>query len=170
MGASFESGGALSPERVDSLNRLGFVWDVHQWQWNITFHELLQYKEIYGHVDVPVSYGGLGLWVLNQRTHYNSYRKGKKPAGGMTDARVEMLKFCGFEFDLGEQISQQADERWQKRLNELQEYKKKWGTFKVKQGHNPSLYNWCMNAKAMLKNSKMKKERKDALRSIGYLD
>ena len=30
MGSSFEYGGLLSRDRVDRLDRLGFVWDVHQ--------------------------------------------------------------------------------------------------------------------------------------------
>ena len=30
MGSSFEYGGLFSRDRVDRLDRLGFVWDVHQ--------------------------------------------------------------------------------------------------------------------------------------------
>lgn len=37
MGTSFEyGGGLLSPDRVDRLDRLGFVWDVHQVRTNMT--------------------------------------------------------------------------------------------------------------------------------------
>lgn len=116
-----------------------------------------------------MSYGGLGLWVLNQRSDYNSYRKGKQ--SGMTPARLELLKNVGFEFELGQKILSAADERWQMRLNELKEYKEKWGTFIVKQHHNPSLYNWIQHQKTKLQGKKfsMKKEREAALRSIGFL-
>lgn len=170
IGTSFENGGLLSQDRVDRLDRLGFIWDVHQWQWNQTYHELLQYKEEHNHTDVPMSYGGLGLWVFNQRKNYNSYRKGKQ--SGITPDRIELLKNIGFQFDLGQKILSEADERWQMRLNELEDYKKRHGSFSVKQSHNPSLYNWCQQQKAKLQGRKspMKKEREDALRSIGFLE
>lgn len=165
--ASFESGGLLSPERVDRLNELGFVWDVHQWQWNQKYHELLQYKEEHNNTNVPMSYGGLGLWVFNQRADCHSYQKGKQ--SGMTPERLDMLKDIGFEFDLGKKIQSAADERWKMRFNELKEYGEKWGTIKVKQTHNPSLYTWCQNQKACWKRSKLKREREKSLQSIGFL-
>mmetsp|Transcript_16313 Transcript_16313/g.35243 ORF Transcript_16313/g.35243 Transcript_16313/m.35243 type:complete len:572 (-) Transcript_16313:20-1735(-) len=170
MGSSFESDGLLSQERVGGLDRLGFVWDVHQWQWNQKYHELLLYKVKHNDTNVPMSYGGLGLWVFNQRAHYNSFLKGKQ--SGMTPSRLELLKNIGFEFDLGKKILSAADERWQMRLNELKEYEEKWGSFNVKQNHNSSLYNWCQHQKAKLqgKKSSLKKAREDALRSIGFLD
>ena len=167
-GSSFESGGLLSQERVDRLDRLGFVWDVHQWQWDQKYHELLQYKEKHHDTNVPMSYGGLGLWVFNQRAHYNSYRKENQSS--MTPARLELLNNIGFEFDLGQKILSAADERWQTRLNELKEYENEWGSFKVKQTRNPSLYNWCQHQKHQRKKSSLKKEREDALRAIGFLD
>ena len=168
MGSAFEDGGLLSSERVQRLDRLGFVWDVHQWQWDQAYHELLQYKAEHNHTNVPMSYGGLGLWVFNQRSDYNSYRKGKQ--SGMTPARLDLLQKIGFEFDLGQRIISEADKRWQMRLNELNDYKKEWGTFHVKQSRNLTLYNWCQHQKAMLQRKQLKKEREDALRTIGFLN
>jgi hypothetical protein len=115
-----------------------------------------------------MSYGGLGLWVFNQRSDYNSYKKWKQC--GMTPARLELLRDVGFEFELGQKILSAADERWQMRMNELRDYEGKWGTFNVRQSHNPSLYNWIQTQKAKLQGKKLKKEREDALRSIGFLN
>jgi hypothetical protein len=98
----------LSRERVDRLDRLGFVWDVQGWQWNQTFPKLLRCKTEHGHTNVPMSYGGLGLWVLNQRSDYNSYRKGKQ--SGVTPERLELLKTVGFEFDFGQKMLSAADD------------------------------------------------------------
>lgn len=114
------------------------------------------------------------MWVFNQRAHYNSYRKGKKSL--MTPGRLALLKSIGFEFDLGKKIRSAAEERWQRRLDELKEYETKWGTFNVKQRHNPTLYNWCghqrrcYRAKLQGKNSPLNTEREDALKAIGFLD
>mmetsp|Transcript_43196 Transcript_43196/g.75790 ORF Transcript_43196/g.75790 Transcript_43196/m.75790 type:complete len:573 (-) Transcript_43196:20-1738(-) len=176
MGSSFlESGGLLSDERVDRLDRLGFVWDVHQWQWDQSYYELLQYKKDHNDTNVPMNYGPLGSWVFNQRAHYNnSYQKGKK--SHMTPTRLELLRNIGFEFELGKKIRSAADERWQTRLDELKEYEEKWGTFSVKQNHNPTLYNWCQHqrrcyrARLQGKKSPLNKEREDALQSVGFLN
>jgi len=117
-----------------------------------------------------MSYGGLRLWVFNQRSDYISYRKGKQ--SGMTPARLELLRNVGFEFVLGQKILSADDERWQMRLNELRDHGEKWGTFNVKQSHYPSLYTWIQHQKAKLrgKKSSLKKEREATLRSIGFLD
>lgn len=174
MGVSFEGGGQLSQDRVDRLNDLGFVWDVHQYQWNQTYHDLLAYRNEHGDCNVPMSFGGLGLWVFNQRAHYNSYRRGQ--SSHMTESRLQMLESIGFTFDLGQQISSAADERWHSRLSELKEYLDEWGTLNVKQSRNPSLYNWCQRQKACCrdklegKKSPLTGEREDALRSIGFLE
>ncbi len=90
----------------------------------------------------------------------------------MTLARLELLRAAGFEFELGQKILSAADERWQMRMDELREYRDKYGTFNVKQSHNPSLYNWIQHQKAKLqgKKSPLKKEREAALRNIGFLN
>ena len=174
VGVSFEGGGQLSQDRVDRLNDLGFIWDVHQYQWNQTYHELLAYRDEHGDCNVPMSFGGLGLWVFNQRAHYNSYRRGQ--SSHMTESRLQMLESIGFAFDLGQQISSAADERWHNRLSELKEYSEEWGTLNVKQSRNPGLYNWCQRQKACFraklqgKKSPLTAEREDALRSIGFLE
>jgi len=165
---SFEDGGLLSQDRIDKLNKLGFIWDVYAYQWDETYRELLQYKEEHNHTNVPMSYGELGLWVFNQRNNYNSYMKGKQ--SGMTPSRIQLLENIGFEFDLGKKILSAADERWQMRLNELKECKAKTGSFGVKQSDNASLYNWCQHQKARIRKSSLKKERLDALIDIGFIE
>lgn len=159
----------MNGPECSSLSRVNFLFSKRQWQWNQTYHELLLYKEEHNHTNVPMSYGGLGLWVFNQRSDYNSYRKGKQ--SGMTHARLELLSAAGFEFELGQKILSAADERWQMRMDELREYGEKWGTFDVKQSRNPSLYNWIQHQKAKLrgKKSPLKKEREAALSAIDFL-
>jgi len=165
---SFEDGGLLSQDKIDKLNKLGFIWDVYAYQWDETYRELLHYKEEHNHTNVPMSYGELGLWVFNQRNNYNSYMKGKQ--SGMTPSRIQLLESIGFEFDFGKKILSAADERWQMRLNELKEYKEKTGTLRVDRSGNASLYNWCQHQKARIRKSSLKKDRLDALIDIGFID
>jgi len=94
----------------------------------------------------------------------------------MTESRLQMLQAIGFAFDLGQQISSAADERWRSRLSELKEYAESFGTLNVRQSHNPSLYNWvqrqkaCYRSKLEGKKSPLTAEREDALRAIGFLE
>lgn len=67
----------LSAERVDRLDRLGFIWDPLTEQWERGYTELLKFKDINGHVQVPKSHKtdngfALGRWVGTQRLEYRS--------------------------------------------------------------------------------------------------
>lgn len=171
------SGALLSKERVDRLDQLGFVWDVHQWQWNQTFHELLDYRAANGNTNVPMSHGGLGLWVFNQRAHHNSHKRGTP--SHMTQERYELLDSIGFEFELGRKMRSEADARWFVRLEELRKHGEERGTMRVERSEFPSLFNWCQNQKASYRATKLKKtggpspmskKRENALREIGFFD
>jgi hypothetical protein len=166
--------GPMAQDRIELLNKLGFVWDVHQWQWNQTYHELLDWKAANNNTNVPVSQGALGLWVSNQRSHYHKYRQGKP--SHMTQSRAEQLRSIGFEFYPGKKRLASVDEKWYLRFVELKRYHDANGTCNVKQSENPTLYSWCQHQKACYrkkmqgKKSPLKKSRQEALQSIGFFD
>jgi len=57
-------------ERIEKLNNINFIWDFKQYQWDLKYNELKQYKSRHGNCRVPVNYDAnpqLGLWVANQR-------------------------------------------------------------------------------------------------------
>lgn len=171
---SMKKDGYIAPDRMVLLEKLNFVWDVHEWQWNQTYYELLEYKSTHGHTNVPMSQGALGLWVSNQRAHYSSYRQGKQ--SHMTQQRAEQLRDIDFEFHSGKKLQSAADEKWYLRFIELKRYKDAHSTFNVKRSANISLYNWCQHQKRSYrkkvqgKQSPLKKSREEALQSIGFLD
>lgn len=166
--------GGLLYDKISLLEEVDFVWDVHQWQWNQTYHELLEYKEKRGHTNVPLSQGTLGLWVSNQRADYNKYRQGKP--SHMTQTRAEQLRSIGFEFYSGKKLQSSIDERWYLRFVELKRYKDVHGTCNVKQSANSSLYSWCQQQKKSYRKklqgekSSLKKSREEALQSIGFFN
>ena len=84
--------GTLSKEREKLLNDIGFVWDIKQYNWDLNFHRLLQYKKKYGHAcvcihscDIP----GLGSWVSWIRRNIHNLSK----------ERIKQLKSVGFEWE-----------------------------------------------------------------------
>ena len=67
---SFEEG-SLSEDKINELNKIGFVWDPLEETWNDMCEELIIYKEQYGNCLVPATYvqnkKNLGIWVIRQR-------------------------------------------------------------------------------------------------------
>lgn len=70
----------LTPERLSRLESIGFEWKVknkmkryYDKQWDSMFQQLLDFKQRYGHVNVPKRYPDnikLGTWVHTQRIQY----------------------------------------------------------------------------------------------------
>lgn len=105
---------ALTQQRIDLLNDLGFTWAVRSRDtlgesWSQRLLELQEYKKQHGDCLVPVRYQPnpeLGVWVGTQRTQYRLYMKAKeesKPTPIMTSKtteRIQQLTELGFVFAL----------------------------------------------------------------------
>ncbi|KAL7532390.1 hypothetical protein ACHAXR_004600 [Thalassiosira sp. AJA248-18] len=94
---------ALTAERIQRLERLGFTWSVRPepvTTWNKKFHELKAYKQIYGSCMVPQRYQAnqqLGTWVHTQRRQHKLLSEGKKSS--MTEEKMKALNSIGFSWD-----------------------------------------------------------------------
>jgi hypothetical protein len=64
--------------------------------WDDSFQELVSFKKINGHLNVPQRSGPLGYWVNTQRTHYLLLKEGKHSP--LTNGRHEKLESIGFVF------------------------------------------------------------------------
>jgi len=88
-------------ERVDLLNKIGFVWKltgnqkgkaVNQRQWMEMYKRLEKYKQEHNSTCVPTKYDadpGLGTWVKRQRQNRNKKEK-------MGKERLDLLNKIGF--------------------------------------------------------------------------
>lgn len=57
---------SMTDERIRQLESLGFVWNSHDQTWEERFNELLKFKRVKGHCDVPSGYKPnpqLAIWV-----------------------------------------------------------------------------------------------------------
>jgi uncharacterized protein (DUF2384 family) len=84
---------SLSPERIQRLDDIGFVWDVLTEAWEEGFSKLLQFKEAEGHCRVPTGLKldgfNLGAWVGRQRSTKDS----------LSPERRQRLDYIGFVWD-----------------------------------------------------------------------
>ena len=76
----------LTEERYEMLQRLGFVWNAHEANWEESFSQLLKFKSVFGHCRVPTKYPAnqqLSVWVKLQRRQFRLLKSAK--ASSMTD-------------------------------------------------------------------------------------
>lgn len=105
----------MSDERVQALEEVGFVWDSHRAIWDERFQELVDYKTVNGHCNVPSRYTAnrqLAIWVKRQRRQYKFYVE-KRPSS-MTLERIHRLEMIDFEWDLRRRNEDEQHERNQR--------------------------------------------------------
>eukprot|EP00980_Cylindrotheca_fusiformis_P015735 scaffold4547_cov103-Cylindrotheca_fusiformis.AAC.7 len=89
----------LTQYRLEKLQNVGFVWDVHELSWNENLKELRGFYERHGHSNVPTSYPDnpkLPIWVKSQRREYKHFHMGQKSQ--LTPARIAALDALEFRW------------------------------------------------------------------------
>lgn len=141
--------------------------------WYQRYLELQEFKEQYGHCNVPKTYTPnehLGRWVSRQRLEFKKYSNGDPSE--LTSYHVETLKKIGFCWN----SKNVNDALWYIRYEELVEFKKQFGHCNVPKTYSPnfSLGKWVSTQRRKYKktltddNSKFCEERKQALEKIGF--
>lgn len=137
--ANGRAGTALSEDRIQKLEAIGFIWEVHEAQWFERLEELKVYRMNHRDTLVPKKYSPypfLGRWVDKQRADYKRFQrrkeleekwKGKeisdeedkkelekirKLSTGMTEKRIELLEAEDFIWDVNAYL-------WELKFNEL---------------------------------------------------
>ena len=91
---------ALSEDRIEALETIGFVWNSHDAIWEERWKELCIYKDINSNCNVPSKYllnPQLAVWVKRQRRQYKFFSSGKLST--MSPCRIEKLEAIGFAWD-----------------------------------------------------------------------
>jgi hypothetical protein len=133
--------------------------------WDERFQEVVDFKKINGHPNVPVRSGSLGMWINTQRKQYRLLKEGKRSS--LTNDRREKLESIGFVFKC-----QPPRIPWDERFQKLVDFKKINGHPNVPKGSGP-LGHWLKQQRAEYrlfregKHSTLTIERRDKLQSIG---
>jgi hypothetical protein len=85
----------MTCERIEALEKVGFVWDSHGAVWMERLNELQDYAEEFGSCNISTSYQNfdspkLASWVKCQRRQYKMYTEGKP--SNMTPQRISALE------------------------------------------------------------------------------
>jgi hypothetical protein len=163
----------LTIDRREKLEGIGFVFickpahfDLH---WDQRFEELVDFKKINGHANVPRGSGPLGRWVSTQQQAFRLLKEEK--ASPLIIDRREKLEGIGFIFTCKPAY---FDLYWDQRFEELVEFKKINGHANVPKSSGP-LWNWVQrqqHAFRLLKEGKhspLNNARGKKLESIGFV-
>jgi Helicase associated domain len=173
---------SLTNERVKVLSSVGFVWDVVQAdndaRWRKRYEELVEYKNIHGHCNVPQS-TDLGKWVKMQRENKHESdlkREGKtphrkKPKPCLSEDRIAKLEAIGFQWRVAKPAV-----GWDRRYQQLLEYKEKHGDCNVPQSYLPDkpFGRWVMKQRCQQslklrgEKSQLTEEREKKLTDLGF--
>jgi hypothetical protein len=97
---------SMTPERITSLENLGFVWDSRGIAWEDRLQNLHEFKALHKHCNVPSKYPAkpsLASWVKYQRRQYKLFLEGKP--SNITPDRVDRLQKVEFQWELGSRKS-----------------------------------------------------------------
>ena len=136
----------MTEERAALLEAEGFVWAVDDKKsFDERILELRQYRAEYGTTLVPHKCSinpQLGVWIMNLRIQYRLYKENKQST--LNEERIALLDAEGMVWELKGDV-------WDKRLEELIEYKRLHGDCKVpaRYASNPQLGQWVTNQRCV---------------------
>jgi superfamily II DNA or RNA helicase len=162
---TFKKRGNLSAERIQRLETIGFVWSGEEARWETGYLQLVAYKAVEGHCNVPHRHQTkdgvhLGTWLNTQRA--------TKKRGKLSDERSDRLEAEGF-FWSGEEA------RWETGYLQLVAYKAVEGHCNVPHRHQTkdgfSLGVWVSQQRQAQKQEqgKLSAERIQRLEAIGFV-
>ncbi len=145
--------GKLASWKKEKLDDLGFDWDPKLNIWKRYFVKLQDYKKKYGHCEISSNKGRLCSWVGNQRVAYKQSK--------LESWKVEKLNELGFDWD-------PFFDKWQKRFQELQDYKKKYGHCVVSKSAYPKLFLWAVRQRKLYREGGLEDIRTALLNGLGF--
>ena len=152
--------GKLDSDHERQLNAEGFRWEADNIvSWEDRFEELLQYKKTHGNCEVPEQWSEniqLGTWVKWQRW--------LKKKGKLSLDHEHQLNEAGFRWEDIDIIV------WEKRFEELLQYKKLYGNCDVpqRQGENRQLSIWVNWQRRLKKKGKLSLDHERLLNEVGF--
>lgn len=160
--------GILTEDRMMRLEKIGFLFDVHNQVWMEQYEKMVEYRAYHGDCLVPNVYESdqsLATWVDVQRTQYSKLQRGKQSY--MTEERLKMLNDIDFSWNA-------FDAKWQKKFEEMKEHVTSNG-FGISPPAHSSLGFWIKNQRMLYraqqedgKKNSLTRARLEKLRSLGF--
>ncbi|MDB4739198.1 Helicase associated domain protein [Akkermansiaceae bacterium] len=143
----------LDSDKINQLDKLGFVWDPLEKRWEYYFQELLFYQKKYGNCMVPSGWKGdtqLANWVAKQRSKKSN----------LDAEKIKRLDELGFVWN-------PQQEAWELEFQALKNYQQKHGNCSVTAANNKELAMWV--GKQRSKKRHLDAEKIKRLDELGFV-
>lgn len=147
--------GNLSEEKTRLLEKIGFIWKIHEDSWKNNYQKLVNFNNKFGHCIVfrkNKKEGALGVWVKLQR---QAYKKNK-----LSKEQIRLLKKLKFNFN-------PSKEKWETQYKKLVHFQKLQGHCNVSHLQNKSLSLWLQVQRNDYKSRRLSKDRIESLEKLG---
>ncbi len=144
--------GKLDTWKIEKLNALGFDWNPVPNQWHEWFKKLQNHKKEFKHFEISND-SSLRSWLNKQRV---AHRKNR-----LEPWKIECLNALGL--DWSPKLNQ-----WQKRLEELQAYKQKYGHCNVSSAIACALNVWISAQRTAYKKVQLDAWKVERLNALGF--
>ncbi len=159
---SAKKNGKLSEDKVQLLDKIGFVW-VLESVWDEGYRHAKEYYETNGNLDMQKAYKcddgySLGFWIYNYRNAYNK----TSDIVSIDDEQIKLLEAIGMNW--------KPDKAWDKRFAEMKEFIKINGDFPKKDSSDKSEYslaNWLYNQRNQYRLGYVREYKLKRLAEIG---
>ncbi|KAL3928876.1 MAG: hypothetical protein SGBAC_012456 [Bacillariaceae sp.] len=156
----------ITDQQIENLECVHFCWslDWRERKWHETYTEVAEYYKEHGHVrviqkDNPSLYN----WIQMQEKRYKE-TKGHKP---LSEEELEHLEQIDFPF-----LEDQPRMAWNKRLAQLNKYRKENGELFPSHNDDPELNRWMRHQRYRVRSSyghaPLSDEQKSMLESIDF--
>jgi GNAT superfamily N-acetyltransferase len=152
----FQKFGKLGEESIRRLEKLGFVWNSRDAQWEETFAEFVESQRKHADCNVWSHNPKLAAWITAQR----QLRKSRK----LSKERIRRLEESGITWDTHATV-------WEEMFEALSEYKRQHGDCKVPNRYrgNPKLNAWVNTQRLFKKKGRLSEARIRRLEQIGFV-
>ena len=157
--------GSLPQERIEKLDKLGFVWDARDERWNTSYRLVKRYIEKHAglpkRMDVSEEAGSIYQWISNQKQYFK--------AGQLSAERAEKL------LDLGIDLVAKSDvDSWNENYDLLCDFVNGHGRFPVTSDTKESeliykLYRWTLRQRQVYNDGELPSQRTELLEKIGFV-
>ena len=146
----------LSPERLEKLNKLNFIWDVDEYNWQKGLKEFIEFKQKFGTAKMPNKHKNSDDFHVGNWQRVNRRNKDK-----LSEEKIQALDREGFIWD-----PKVTD--LQKKMSEIRQFKKEHGDLLLLTPKlNKQLSKWAQHVRGGA--IKLGEKEKDELNKLGFI-
>jgi superfamily II DNA or RNA helicase len=152
------SDGLMPKEDIEKLNKINFVWDKFDVQWNSMYLKAKKFKELNGHFNVPKvdeESKTLSTWITRQRS--------KLKTGNLFESQKILLDSIDFDWDVLKDL-------WDESFDALKAFFLEFGHCELPEDKRYEKLNiWVKNQRQKFKVGKLSEDRVKKLNSVNFI-